>query len=188
MKDLSWAVALIKRREFLLALAAVLFFLVVARAGHGVYQARSRALDDELALKSLQYEKLSRLVARQQEFVELDQALSGFYQQVKDRHLVRGETATLTDVQFQNLLQALARESAIDVRTTKVMPEIKKDGVTLLRLRLNCRAEIGAVRDFLIRINNDEKFIFLQELEIKNISSREKRFYYFNAVITALTV
>ncbi|HDS16234.1 MAG TPA: hypothetical protein ENN66_06410 [Proteobacteria bacterium] len=188
MKDLSWVGNLIKRREFLLALAAVLFFLVIAKAGYGVYQARSRALDDELALKQLQYEKLARLVARQQEFVELDQALSGFYQQVKERHLVRGETATLTDVQFQNLLQTLARESAIDVRSTKVMPEIRKDGVRLLRLRLNCRAEIGAIKDFLIRINNDDKFIFLQAFEIKNISSREKRFYYFNAEITALTV
>jgi gluconate kinase len=55
----------------------------------------------------------------------------------------------------------------------------------MVRLRISCRAEIGAIRDFLIKVNNSEKFIFLQEIEVKSISRREKRFYYFNAVVSA---
>ncbi len=188
MKSLEFFSDIFRRREFLLALAGILLVLVIGRSGLGFYQDKNRALDDEIALKQLQYEKFSRLVARQQEFVALDQALKKFDQEVKARHLVQGETPTLTEVQFQNLLQTLARESAVDVRTTKVLPEIKKDGITMLRLRLSCRAEIGAVKDFLIKINNSDKFIFLQELEVKTISRREKRYYYLNAVVTALTV
>ena len=188
MKNLSFFTELLRRREVLLALVGILLLLVVGRAGLGAYQAHNQALDDEIALKTLQYEKFSRLVARQQEFAALDRALQKFDQEVKARYLVLGETPTLTEVNFQNLLQDLARESSIDVRTTKVLPEVKKDGITMLRLRLSCRAEIGAVKDFLIKINNSEKFIFLQEVEIKTISRREKRFYYFNAVVTALTV
>jgi hypothetical protein len=160
---------------------------VIGRAGLGFYQSQNLALDDEIALKTLQFEKFSRLIARQQEFVALDQALQKFDQDLKTRSLVQGETPTLTEVNFQNLLQKLAQESSVDVRTTKVLPEVKEAGVTMLRLRLSCRAEIGAIKDFLIKINNSEKFIFLNEVEIKNISRREKRFYYFNAVISAFT-
>lgn len=188
MKNLAFMASFLRRREFLLALAGVLLCLVAGRAGVGAYQARLGALDEEIALKKLQYEKFSRLVARQQEFIALDQALSRFHQEVKDKRLIRGETPTLTEVQFQNLLQTLARESAIDVRTTKVLPAAAKDGITTMRLSLSCRAEIGAIRDFLIKINNSDKLIFLQEMEIKNISRREKRFYYLNAVVGALTV
>ena len=188
MKNLTSLTDLLRRRGVLLTLAGILLLLVIGRSGLGAYQAHNQALDDEIALKKLQYEKFSRLVARQQEFAALDRALQKYDQEVKARHLVQGETPTLTEVQFQNLLQKLARESSIDVRTTKVLPEVKKDGITMLRLRLSCRAEIGAVKDFLIKINNSEKFIFLQEVEVKIISRREKRFYYFNAVVTALTV
>ena len=188
MKNLASLTDLLRRREVLLALVGILLLLVIGRAGLGAYQAHNQALDDEIALKKLQYEKFSRLVARQQEFAALDRALQKFDQEVKARHLVQGETPTLTEVQFQNLLQKLARESSIDVRTTKVLPEVTKDGITMLRLRLSCRAEIGAVKDFLIKINNSEKFIFLQEVEVKTISRREKRFYYLNAVVTAFTV
>jgi len=188
MKNFNYYSDLLKRREVLLAVVGVLLVLVIGRAGVGFYQARSQALDDEIALKELQFEKFSRLVARQQEFVALDKALQKFDQEVKSRKLLQGETPTLTEVQFQNLLQKLASESSVDVRSTKILPAAKKAGVTMLRLRLSCRAEIGAIKDFLIKINNNDKFIFLQEVEVKTISRREKRFYYFNAVITAFTV
>ena len=188
MKSLESFIDLFRRREVLLTVAGILLVLVLGRAGLGVYQAQNLALDDEIALKGLQYEKFSRLVARQQEFSALDQALKKFDQEVRSRHLIQGETPTLTEVQFQNLLQTMARESSVDVRTTKVLPGVKRDGITMLRLRLSCRAEIGAVRDFLIKINNNPKFIFLQDVEVKTISRREKRYYYLNAVVTALTV
>ncbi len=188
MKKLDNYLELLKRREVLLVIVGVLLVLVLGRAGLGLYQTRSQALDDEIALKELQFGKFSRLVARQQEFVALDKALRKFEQEVKSRKLLQGETPTLTEVEFQTLLQKLAQESSVDVRTTKILPALKKGGVTMLRLRLSCRAEIGAIRDFLIKINNSDKFIFLHEVEVKTISRREKRFYYFNAVITAFTV
>ncbi len=185
MAKLDYYINFLKRREVLLVVVGILLVLVIGRAGLGFYQAQNQALDDEIALKTLQFEKFSRLVARRQEFVALDQALQKFDQEIKNRNLLQGETPTLTEVKFQNLLQKLAKESSVDVRTTKVLPEIKKTGVTMVRLRLSCRAEIGAIKDFLIKVNNSDKFIFLQEIEVKTISRREKRFYYFNAVISA---
>ena len=176
----------LRRREVLLTVAGILVLLLLVKSGWSYYQARNQTLDDEITLKTLQYQKYSRLVARRQEFVELNQALSKFQQEVETRYLVRGETPTLTEVRFQNLVQKLARESKVDIRTTKFLPFRKKEGVKILPLRLNCRAEIGAIRDFLIAIHNSEKLIFVQEVEVKTISRREKRFYYLNAVVCAL--
>jgi hypothetical protein len=178
----------LRRREVLLTVAGILVLVLLVKSGWSYYQARNQTLDDEITLKTLQYQKYSRLVARRQEFVELNQALSKFQQEVETRYLVRGETPTLTEVRFQNLVQKLARESKVDIRTTKFLPVRKKVGVKILPLRLNCRAEIGAIRDFLIAVHNSEKLIFIQEVEVKTISRREKRFYYLNAVVTALTM
>ena len=178
----------LRRREVLLAIAGILVLLLLVKSGWSYYQVRNQTLDEEITLKTLQYQKYSRLVARRQEFVELNQALSKFKQEIETRYLVRGETPTLTEVRFQNLVQKLAQESKVDIRTTKFLPFRKKEGVKILPLRLNCRAEIGAIRDFLIAIHNSEKLIFVQEVEVKTISRREKRFYYLNAVVTALTM
>jgi len=178
----------LRRREFLLGLAGILCFLLLIKVGWGLYQGRNQALDDEIALKTLQFQKYSRLVARRQEFSELNRALRKFADELKSRYLVLGETPTLTEVQFQTLIQKLARETKVDIRTTKFLPVQKKDGIKILRLRINCRAEISAIKDFLIAVHNSEKLIFFQEVEVKTISRRERRFYYFNAVLTALTI
>ena len=179
----------LRRREVLLTIAGILVLVLVVKSGWSYYQERNQELDEAITLKTLQFQKYSRLVARHQEFVELSQALSQFKKEVEARYLVRGETPTLTEVQFQNLVQKLAQESKVDIRTTKFLPVRKKEqGVKVLPLRLNCRAEIGAIRDFLIAIHNSEKLIFVQEVEVKTISRREKRFYYLNAVVTALTM
>ena len=66
MKNLESILDLLRRREILLALAGILLLLVVGRAGLGFYQVRNQALDDEIVLKTLQYEKFSRLAARRQ--------------------------------------------------------------------------------------------------------------------------
>ncbi|MCK5680778.1 hypothetical protein KAI46_08215, partial [bacterium] len=86
MKKLAQYTDLLKRREVLLAVVGILLVLVIGRAGLGFYQAQNQALDDEIALKKLQFEKFSRLVARQQEFTALDQALLKFDQEVKNRN------------------------------------------------------------------------------------------------------
>ena len=179
---------LLRRREVLYAVAAVLALILVVRSGWSYYQDRNRALDEEITLKTLQYQKYSRLAARRQEFVELDQALKKFRREVETRYLVKGETPTLTEVQFQNLVQGLAGTAKVDVRTTKFLPARKKDGIKILALRLSCRAEIGAIRDFLLAVHNSEKLVFVEEIEVKTISRRERRFYYLNAVVTALTM
>jgi hypothetical protein len=188
MTEASSIGAFLRRREFLLTLVGILCFLLLVKAGWSLYQGRNQVLDDEIALKTLQFQKYSRLVARRQEFSELNRALRKFADELKSRYLVLGETPTLTEVQFQTLVQRLARESKVDIRTTKFLTAQKRDGIKILRLRISCRAEISAIKDFLIAVHNSEKLIFLQEVEVKTISRREKRFYYLNAVLTALTI
>ncbi len=188
----SWLQALQSRftqnkRGSLLAVAAVLLVVVVVRWGVYACRERGRTLDQQIELKQLQYDKYSRILKNGKEYVSMTADLKKFQQDLVKTRFVWDETPSLSEARFQNIVKKLATASHVDVRMTKVLPRKTVEQRTFLQLRINCRAEIGAIRDFFIGVQNDPHYLFFHKVEIKTISRREKRYYYLNAELMALT-
>jgi hypothetical protein len=175
------------KRGWLLAVAVFLFAAVVVRWGVYAYHERSRTLDQQIELKQLQYDKYSRILRNGKEYVSMTADLEKFQQDLVKTRFVWDETPSLSEARFQNIVKKLASANHVDVRMTKVLPRKTLEQKTFLQLRINCRAEIGAIRDFFIGVQNDPHYLFFHKVEIKIISRREKRYYYLNAELMALT-
>lgn len=187
----SWLQALKSRptlsKRSLLVSIAVFLLLVVARWGVYAFQERSRLLDQQIELRQLQFDKYSRIIRNGKDYLSMTSDLEKFQQDLGKSRFVWDETPSLSEARFQNIVKKLAGDNHVDVRMTKVLPRKTVEQRTFLQLRINCRAEIGAIRDFLIGVQNDPHYLFFHKLEIKTISRREKRYYYLNAEIVALT-
>ena len=161
--------------------------MVVGRWGVYAFQERSRLLDQQIELRQLQFDKYSRIIRNGKDYLSMTSDLEKFQQDLGKSRFVWDETPSLSEARFQNIVKKLAGDNHVDVRMTKVLPRKTVEQRTFLQLRINCRAEIGAIRDFLIGVQNDPHYLFFHKLEIKTISRREKRYYYLNAEIMALT-
>lgn len=168
-------------------MAAVLLLVVLGQQGMQAYTMKSQALEEEIALRQLQYDKYSRIIRKSKDYLALNKALEKFRQDLLQSSFVWDETPSLSEARFQNLIKELAAANQVNVRLTKVLPRKTVDGLTLLQLNVNCRAEIGAIRDFLLAVQKNSHYLFFHKLEIKTISRREKRYYYLNAELMALT-
>ena len=188
----SWLQALksrptLSKRSLLVSIAVFLLLLVVVRWGVYSFQERSHLLDQQIELRQLQFDKYSRIIRNGKDYLSMTSDLEKFQQDLGKSRFVWDETPSLSEARFQNIVKKLAGDNHVDVRMTKVLPRKTVEQRTFLQLRINCRAEIGAIRDFLIGVQNDPHYLFFHKLEIKTISRREKRYYYLNAEIMALT-
>ena len=188
----SWLQALksrptLSKRSLLVSIAVFLLLLVVVRWGVYSFQERSHLLDQQIELRQLQFDKYSRIIRNGKDYLSMTSDLEKFQQDLGKSRFVWDETPSLSEARFQNIVKKLAGDNHVDVRMTKVLPRKTVEQRTFLQLRINCRAEIGAIRDFLIGVQNDPHYLFFHKLEIKTISRREKRYYYLNAEIVALT-
>lgn len=177
----------LSKRSLLVSIAVFLLLVVVARWGVYAFQERSRQLDQQIELRQLQFDKYSRIIRNGKDYLSMTSDLEKFQQDLGESRFVWDETPSLSEARFQNIVKKLAGDNHVDVRMTKVLPRKTVEQRTFLQLRINCRAEIGAIRDFLIGVQNDPHYLFFHKLEIKTISRREKRYYYLNAEIMALT-
>jgi len=188
----SWLQALklrpaLSKRSLLVSIAIVLLLVVVVRWGIYTFQEQSRLLDQQIELRQLQFEKYSRIIRNGKDYLSMTADLEKFQEDLGKGHFISDETPSLSEARFQNIVKKLAADNHVDVRMTKVLPRKTAEGRTFLQLRINCRAEIGAIKDFLIGVQNDPHYLFFNKVEIKTISRREKRYYYLNAEIMALT-
>lgn len=179
--------SMLSKRSLLVSIAVVLLLLVLGRWGIYGFQERSRLLDQQIELRQLQFDKYSRIIRNGKDYVSMTADLEKFQQDLGKNRFVWDETPSLSEARFQNIVKKLAGDKHVDVRMTKVLPRKTVEQRTFLQLRINCRAEIGAIRDFLIGVQNDSHYIFFNKVEIKTISRREKRYYYLNAELVALT-
>lgn len=178
--------ALLRPNQLLIPIAVFLLFIVVGRWGYGQWDEKTEALNERIELRELQLNKYTRIAENGENYAAVNRALLGLQDEVQKQRLFYAGTEALAQARFQNLVKDLAKNNAIDIRSTKIIPAHRQDGLGLLRLRIDAKAEIGAIRDFLLDLRVEDHYVFVSDLEIRTINSREDRYYYLTAELVAI--
>jgi len=174
-------------RDMLIRVALILGLVVGANAVWGWYDQTLGELEDDILMKTLRYEKEARIIKNSRQFEQLNQELRQLKDKIETERFVTGGTTSLAEASFQALVRDLAAKHKINIRAMRMLAKFTKNGFDYLRMEINTRAEIGDIRDFLLALHQDRRFIFTDQVEVKLIGPREKRYYYFNANLVAMT-
>ncbi|TVQ97004.1 MAG: hypothetical protein EA399_14640 [Desulfovibrionales bacterium] len=176
-----------QRKRVLLAITALLGITLFASFLWSAVTEYDRKLDQRLEIRSMEYRNLQQLISSEDHFADQAEYLQAFLERLTRDHLVRAASPPLSEAMFQNIVNDLTSAHQVDVVSMRMMPRSDRDGVVLLRLAITARADINAIRDFLLAVENNPRMLFFEELEIRQISQNERRFYHFNAHLAAVT-
>ncbi len=174
-------------RVILLLVAAVLIVAVAGRFFIGVYDGYARSIQNEIDMKMIRYNALSRLMAEAEKYRDEHSTLVRFRSEFLDAGLIQASTPALAEAQLQNMINELAQQSNLNVLSLRMLPRTQEGEITNLRIGINCRGEIGAIKEFLQRASNHEKFLFVDQIQIQILNQRERRYFNFNAQLVAWT-
>ncbi len=176
-----------RARILLLAVMIVLLVLVGARFFAGIYEGYAQKIQNEIDMKMTRYNRLSRLLADADRYRQEHSTLVEFKNNYVDSGLIQASTPALAEAQLQNVVDELADQSNLNVLSMRMLPRSQEGDITNLKIGINCRGEIGAIKDFLQRVSNQDKFLFVDQIQIQILNQREKRYYNFNAQLIAWT-
>lgn len=174
-------------RVLLIWVAVILLVILGFRYLSRTYDDYSQSIQNEIQVKTTRYNSLNRLMANAERFQEEHFTLARFHSEVIDSGLIHASTPALAEAQLQNLINSLADNSKLNVLSMRMLPRTQQGNITNIKIGINCRGEIGAIKNFLLQVENHEKFIFVDQIEIRIISQREKRHFNFNAQLVAWT-
>ncbi|WP_045215389.1 type II secretion system protein GspM [Desulfonatronovibrio magnus] len=175
-------------RILLIGVMAVLVLLVLARFLTGVYNSYAMNIQNDIDMKMTHYNSLIRVMANSERFQHEHNVLNSFRGDFLDAGLIRASTPALAEAQLQNLVNAIADEANINVLSMRMLPRTSQGDITNLKIGINTRGEIGAIRDFLRMAQENDKFLFVDQIQIQVMNQRERRYYNFNAEIVAWTM
>ncbi len=176
-----------RTRILLAVLMGVLLLVVLVRSGLGIYHGYEQSMQNEIEAQMNRYNNMSRIMADAENYQQEHNTLVQFERDYIDDRLIHASSLSLAEAQFQNLINELAGESNLDVRSVRILSRTTHGDITNLKIGINCRGQIEAIKNFLHKASNHEKFIFIDEMEIRIISQREQRFFSFNAQLIAWT-
>jgi len=176
------------RVRIMIGLCLVLALVVAGNAAVSNWRGYSVRLDEVIDMKSLEYQRLSRNVAEGQAYEQLHAEMSRLREEWVEQRLVKAGTPSLSEAMLQHIVNDWAERSAVNILSMRVLPRVEGDDFTRMRLSINARAEIGGIQNFLGLVRQSQRLVFFEEVEIKNISANERRYYYFNAQLAAWTV
>ncbi|MFN2343849.1 MAG: type II secretion system protein GspM [Desulfonatronovibrio sp.] len=171
-----------------IVLVAVMILLVVVSLGRFLvsgYYEYSTKIANQTEMQLTRYNSLSRLMAEADRYREEHSTLVRFRNEFLDSGLIQASTPALAEAQLQNLINALASEANLSVRSMRMLPRTQQGNITNLRIGINCRGEIGAIKDFLHTASVNDKFLFVDQIQIQILNQRERRHFNFNAEIVA---
>lgn len=174
-------------RKILIIIAGLLLIVVLINKGWMAYADYIKDLNNQIELKTMQYKNLARVVDNSNQYQQLNDSLQQFKNKIVEKKFITGETLALSEVNFQNVINELAKKSNLNILSMRMLPRNQLNGLYKLKIGINCRAEIGQIRNFLKQVHNSPKFISFDQFEINIVNRRERRFYNFNAQLCAWT-
>lgn len=180
-------VAPVQRRQVMLAATVLLALTLLTGLVWPVLSEYARELDQRLETRSLEHRNFQHLLAGQDEYALQVEQLRAFQERLSRDHFVQASSPPLSEAMFQNIVNELSADSDVHVVSMRMLPRAERDGVLVLRLVINARAEVAAIKDFVLTVENNPRLIFFEEIEIRQISQNERRLYHFNAHLAAVT-
>lgn len=177
----------VSRQTLLIALACLLLVVWLGRLLVSRYVEYDQKLDQAIESNSMMYQRIKRISANSDDFLSIGSSLKRFSNDINNKKIVKGLTPALSEALFQNAVKELAQSANINIRAIKILPRTTEQGISFLNLSINARGEIRAVKNFLESVESSERFMFFTEVEIKRINRRERRYFYFNAKLRAVT-
>lgn len=176
------------RVRIMIGLTVLLFVAVLINAAVTSWFAYSARLDEAIEMRSLEFQRLSRNISGGEEFARLHSEISNLRADVVSNKLVKAGTPPLSEAMFQHIVNEWAERSGVSILSMRMLPRQDRDDFSVMRMTINCRAEIGGIQNFLGQVRQSPRLVFFDEVEVKNISANERRYYYFNAQLSAWTI
>ena len=179
-------IANLRLNQLLIPVAVFLLLIVVGRWAYGQWDGKIDFFNEQIELRELQLSKYTRVVGNSENYAAVNRVLLNLQDEVHKQHLFHAGTESLAQARFHNLVKELAKKNSIDIRSTKIISDHHQDDLSLLYLRIDAKAEAGAIRDFLLDLRNENHYIFVSDLEIRIINARETRYYYLTTELVAI--
>ncbi len=174
-------------RMVLVTVMLVLLVIVAARWGMSMYERYTANLQNQIDVQTTRYMSLSRLLSDADRYHQEHATLVKFKDEALDKGMITGSTPAMAEAQLQNMVDTLAEEAGLSVLSMRMLPRTSQGEITNLKIGINCRGEIGAIKEFLKSISSGEKYLFVDQVQIQVLNRRQHRYYNFNAEIIAWT-
>lgn len=174
-------------RMLLVGVMVLLFLLAGLRWGLNAYHSYAQQLQQEIEVKETRYDNLARFIAEAEKYKQEHRALVQFQEDYLASRLIQASTPSLAEAQLQDLVNKMAEDAGLNVRSMRMRSREQANGVTLLRINISSRGKIEAIQEFLQQAAQQDQFLFVDEMEAGVINRREKRYFNFNAQLVAWT-
>ncbi|RQD78732.1 GspMb/PilO family protein, partial [Desulfonatronospira sp. MSAO_Bac3] len=149
-----------RSRLALLGVMLVLLILSMGRYGLSIYDGYQQGLQNDIQAEMTRLNSKGSLLADADKYRAEHAVVSEFENEYVASRLIQASTLSLAEAQFHNLVDDLANEAGLNVRSLRVMSRSTQGDITSLKIGVECRGEIEAIKDFLQKADSHDKFIF----------------------------
>ncbi|WP_291323417.1 type II secretion system protein GspM [Desulfonatronospira sp.] len=176
-----------RTRLILISLMVLLMLIIMVRFLTGVYAGYQQSLQEEIDARMTRFESMSRLISQGEKYLQEYEVLTNFENHYISSRMIQASTPSLAEAQFQNLINDMAEEAGLNVQSVRVLPRTTQGNITNLKIGINGRGQIESIKNFLKHASGNDRFIFVDQLEIRILNHRERRYFDFNAQLIAWT-
>jgi type II secretion system (T2SS) protein M len=96
---------------------------------------------------------------------------------------LKGDSEALTAAGLQTTLAQLATANRVRFASTRALPPRERDGMQLIGVSVQFKAEVDQVRGFLFRIESHKPFLFVEGLQVRPVSPFSQSAQELNSIL-----